>query len=263
MRRFTADYLARTREGLWADREALADLRLARCDAVLDVGCGSGELTRVLREEAAADARIVGLDRDPGLLGHLPKGCDPVRGDGLRLPFPDDSVDCVVCQALLVNLPEPTQAVREFARVARERVAAVEPDNAAVRVESSVDSEPPLARRARDLYVDGVATDVALGDATAVFEAAGLREIAVRRHDHERVVDAPYSEEELISVGRKARGNALRDRREAMGRVADDTTLDELRREWRAMGREAIEQVRAGEYRRREVVPFYVTVGEV
>lgn len=263
MRRFTADYLERTRAGLWTDREALSDLRLADCDSVLDVGCGSGELTRVLREEVGADARVAGVDRDSNLLVRLPDDAMAVRGDALSLPFAADSFDCVVCQALLVNLPEPERAVQEFARVARKRVAAIEPDNSAVQVESTVEAEAPLARRARDLYVAGVDTDVALGAARALFAGVGLGNVTVRRRDHEQVVEAPYSGAELAAVGRKASGAALRDRRRAMSAVADEETLDELRRAWRAMGREAVAQARDEDYRRREVVPFYVTCGEV
>jgi SAM-dependent methyltransferase len=201
-----------------------------------------------------------------------------VRGDAASLPFPDDSDDGVAGQALLVNLPEPGRALREFARVARERVAAVEPDNARVRVDSTVESEPPLARRVRlqprevqpsgasrqrRLYLAGRETDAALGDASAAFRAAGLSDIRVRRHDHERVVEPPYSETELAAAGRKARGDALRDHQEELRRALDADRLDEFRSDWRAMGRAVVEQVRAGDYRRRETIPFFVTVGEI
>jgi SAM-dependent methyltransferase len=260
MRRFTADYLARTREGLWSDREALANLGLQACDAVLDVGCGTGELSRVLREESGA--RVVGCDRDPDLLAHLPDDVAAVRGDAFSLPFPDDAFDLVVCQALLVNLTEPGRAVREFVRVARDRVAVVEPDNGAVSVESTVDREAALAARARKRYVAGVETDVALGaSAAALLREADLADVRVRRHDHEREVAPPYSAAELEAAARKASGAALRDRREEM--AGSEEELDALRSDWREMGRDALEQVRAGDYRRREVVPFYVVTGEV
>ncbi|MFC7170825.1 SAM-dependent methyltransferase, partial [Halobium salinum] len=62
MRRFSADYLERTREGMWADsREALADLDLANRERVVDVGSGTGELTRVLADEAAPETEVVGV----------------------------------------------------------------------------------------------------------------------------------------------------------------------------------------------------------
>ncbi|WP_255198037.1 class I SAM-dependent methyltransferase [Halorarius litoreus] len=258
MRRFSADYLERTREGLWADTDALADFQLAERESVLDVGCGSGELTRVLAE--ACPGRVVGADRDHQLLAHL--DLPVVRADAYSLPFPDDSFDLVVCQALLVNLPDPEAALREFTRVARESVAAVEPDNAAVRVESTVDAESRLAREARERYVAGVDTDVALGSRLdALLTEVGLRNVRVRRRDHEKRVAAPYSAADLEAAGRKARGDAIRSRRGEM--TGSEADLDRLREAWREMGREVVDQVQAGSYERREVVPFYVAVGDV
>lgn len=241
-------------------REALAALRLGECERVLDVGCGTGELSRVLA--AVSDGVVIGIDRDPELLCHLPPSVPGVQGNALSLPFRDNSFELVVCQALLVNLRNQVTAVEEFARVAHERVAAIEPDNAAVTVDSTVDAEPPLAQRARELYLGGVETDAALGPrASEVFEAAGLREITTHRHDHELVVAPPYVGEDVADATRKASAAGLRERRRAM--AGDEETLDDLRERWRAMGREVVQQVRNGEYRRREVVPFYVTVGAV
>jgi len=262
VRRFSADYLESTRRGMWADsREALADLHFESCERVLDVGCGTGELAAVLREET--DGLVVGVDRDPDLLAHVDGPA--VRGDALSLPLSDDGVDLVVCQALLINLPDPGAAVREFARVASERVAAIEPDNSAVQVESTVEAEAPLARRARDLYLAGAETDVSLGaGAATLLREAGLTDVSTRRYDHERTIEPPYTEAAVEAVGRKATGAGLASDRETMlAGGATPETLDALRERWREMGRDAVEQVQADAYRRREVVPFYVSVGAV
>jgi SAM-dependent methyltransferase len=258
MRRFSEAYLDRTREGMWRDREALSPLELDSAERVLDVGCGTGEFTRVLREESTAE--VVGADRDRSLLAGLDG--PTVLADALSLPFTDLSFDLVACQALLVNLPDPTRALREFARVSRGRVAAVEPDNAAVGVASTVDSEAELARRARELYVEGIDTDVGLGAARETFEAAGLSDVEVTRYDHERVTEPPYAEADVEAAVRKASGADIRERRDVLSDAGvDGESLDRLRESWRAMGRETLTQIQAGEYRRREVVPFYVTVG--
>ncbi len=257
MRTFDAGYLRETRQGMWADsRAALADLGLEGCERVLDVGCGEGALTRVLREECPGE--VVGCDRDVGLLAEL--AAPAVRGDAYNLPLADGSVDLVVCQALLINLPDPERAVREFARVASDRVACIEPDNGAVGLESTVDTECVLARRARDRYISGVETDVTLGPRGAdLLEAAGLSNVSTRRYEQTLVVEPPYTEADLEAVSRKATGAGLRDRRETMTGTAEE--LDALRAEWREMGRRALRQVRNGEYRREETVPFYVAVG--
>ena len=261
MRQFSAEYLETTREGMWADsRAALSDLDLDGRERVLDVGCGTGELTRVLRAETPGV--VVGCDADPDLLAHL----DPPRvlGDAMGLPFADDRFDLAICQALLINLPEPAAAVSELCRVSSDLVAAIEPDNSTVTVDSTVERESSLARRARDHYLHGVETDVTLGaDTRGLFENAGLADVRTRRYDHERVVEPPYSEQELEAARRKVTGAGLASNRTEI--VASDgaETYERLREEWRSMGRSVVEQMQDDEYRRREVVPFYVTVGRV
>ncbi|WP_324663704.1 class I SAM-dependent methyltransferase [Haloarcula sediminis] len=247
---------------MWADsRTALSDLDIGGCDRILDAGCGTGELTRVLREESDGD--VVGLDADAELLSSVPG--PTVRGDATRLPFADDTFDLVVCQALLINLSDPVAAVSEFARVARDRVAAVEPNNGAVTVRSTVDSEPRLARRARELFLDGVDTDVEMGaDAAAVFEAAGLEVVSTRRYDQELTVEPPYGTRAVREARQKATGEGLAaDRETILDGEATPEEYDALREQWREMGRAVVTQMQTDDYERRETVPFFVTVGRV
>jgi SAM-dependent methyltransferase len=261
VREFTAEYLETTREGMWDDSRAPLDpLGLGGRERVLDVGAGTGELTRVLREECPGT--VVALDADAGLLSGV--GSPSVRGDATRLPFAEDAFDLVVCQALLVNLPDPALAVREFARVSRDAVAAIEPDNSAVTIDSTVEAESVLARRARKLYLDSVGTDASLGAARDLFDACGLSGVRVRRYDHERTVDPPYSGRDVEAARRKASGAGLETDRETI--LAGETTpeeFDRLRQAWREMGRTVAAQMRDGTYHQHEVVPFYVTVGRV
>lgn len=261
MREFSAEYLDATRRGMWDDsRAALEPLELGSADRVLDVGAGTGALTRVLREQSAGE--VVAVDVDATLLRQVDS--PRVRGAATQLPFPDDSVDVVVCQALLVNLPLPAVAVREFARVSRGRVAAIEPDNSAVTIESTVEAEAPLARRARDRYLAGVETDATLGAARDLFRDAGLTGVTVGRYDHQRTVEPPYDAHDVEAARRKASGEGLDSDRETI--LAGGVTAEEferLREEWRAMGRTVVEQMQNDAYRQREVVPFYVTVGRV
>ena len=265
MRRFTADYLSRTREGMWeGSRAALSDLDLAGRDRILDVGAGTGELSRVLAAES--DAEVVCLDADPSLLdvARAETGLPVVAGDATRLPFSDGRFDLVLCQALLVNLPTPERALREFARVSSDLVAAVEPDNASVGVDSTADREVDLERRVREAYLDGVATDVALGDRLpTLFAASGLHDVRTRRYHHDKRVDPPYDDLDLEDARRKATGEGLATHETELRRALPDDEYDTLRREWREMGREVVDQMREGTYRRAEVVPFDVCVGRV
>ena len=278
MRRFSAEYLEHTRRGMWEDgRDALADLELASRERVLDVGCGTGELTRVLAAETngapGADGKpagttVVGIDADRDLLAVAREEGGPridyLAGDATRLPVGDDAVDLAVCQALLINLPDPTAAVRELTRVSADLVAAVEPDNADVRVASTVDAEERLEREAREAYVDGVETDVALGDRVReAFDAAGLVDVRTRRYVHEKRTEPPYAEAALRSAARKASGAGLADHRDELVAATSERAYDDLRGRWREMGREVVDAIGAEEYERVEYVPFDVTVGRV
>lgn len=244
---------------MWEDSQtALAALRLDEVETVLDVGAGTGELTRILRENSPGE--VLGLDADRSLLSQVET--PRLLGDATRLPVADGAVELVVCQALLVNLPTPAAALDEFIRVTRSHVSAIEPDNSAVTVNSTVAAEPELMASARRRYLRGLETDPTFGDGRALFADAGLDNITVRRYDHQQSIEPPYSDAALKTVRRKATGAGLDARRETM--LAGNTTpeqFDQLREAWRTMGRAAVEQMRDQEYYYSETVPFYVTVG--
>lgn len=282
MREFTPEYLSRTRRGMWTDsRGALADLRLDSRSRVLDVGCGTGEFTAVVRSETPAT--VVGLDADRSLLtvardrfgsesavsadvGASDSDSDDavsvVGGAAGRLPFPDNAFDLVVCQALLVNLPEPASVLREFARVSSDLIAAVEPVNGEVSVSSTVDAESALEAEARQAFIAGAGTGVGGTQLAGVFETAGVSDPRVRRYHHEKRIEPPYSETDLEGARRKATAAGLADHETELRRALAGE-YDDLRRRWRAMGRTVIEQMRDQTYRRVEVVPFDVIVGRV
>jgi SAM-dependent methyltransferase len=98
---------------------------------VLDLGCGAG---RHAFECLRRGAVVIALDADPvevkgvvGLMaamqeaGEIPE-CGTgmgVRGDALRLPFPDGAFDKVICAEVLEHLPDDASAMAELARVLR------------------------------------------------------------------------------------------------------------------------------------------------
>ena len=265
VRRFSPEYLRRTRDGLW-DRStaALAPLSLPDRERVLDAGAGTGEFARVLADDTPAT--VVCLDADTDLLGVARDrtDLDVVAGDATRPPFAAGSFDLVACQALLVNLPDPAAALDAFATASSELVAAVEPDNADVGVDSTVDREAELERRARTAYIRGVETDVAMGDRLpALFREAGFESVRTRRHYHRKVVAPPYDRPALSAAARKASGAGLADHGTELRRVLSPDEYDALRAAWREMGRAVVDAMRAGTYRRVEVVPFDVVVGRV
>lgn len=85
---------------------------------VVDVGAGTGKLTRAL---VALDAEVVAVDPDPEMLGAL-RGAVPgvptFAGTGESLPLPDASVDAVVFGQAW-HWVDPATASAEAARVLR------------------------------------------------------------------------------------------------------------------------------------------------
>ncbi len=89
-------------------------------DRVLDLGCGTGIVTRVLRERLGGAARVIGLDANPQMIAkarQLTPEVDWHEGNAMALPFPDASFDLVLCQEMLQFANDRAAALREVLRV--------------------------------------------------------------------------------------------------------------------------------------------------
>jgi SAM-dependent methyltransferase len=105
----------------WA-RDLVALAGLQRGERVLDVGCGTGVVTRLAGEQLNGGERIVGVDLNPGMLAAarmaaagLPIEWD--EGDATALPFESGTFDVVLCQQGLQFIPDKLAALREVHRV--------------------------------------------------------------------------------------------------------------------------------------------------
>jgi ubiquinone/menaquinone biosynthesis C-methylase UbiE len=102
---------------------------------ILDVGCGSGFVTRDIAR--LTNATIIALDGSTQLLqvakttlAAYPNTSLTI-GDAHHLPFPDQTFDIVTCNLLLMWVDNPQQAVNEMARVTKTGgsvLATLEPD---------------------------------------------------------------------------------------------------------------------------------------
>lgn len=104
----------------------LRSFKVERNDRILDVGCGSGIVTRFLAS-AHPDAEIVGCDSSEERLVQARESARALRnirfcgGNITALPFPSGFFDSVVCRYVLEHLSarEATEAMRELFRTLR------------------------------------------------------------------------------------------------------------------------------------------------
>jgi ubiquinone/menaquinone biosynthesis C-methylase UbiE len=93
-------------------------------DAVLDLACGTGAVTR-LAAKKVGNGRVVGLDLNPAMLA-VARGVSSegapitwIEGSALKLPFSSHGFDAVLCQLGLQFFPDQQQGLREMCRVLR------------------------------------------------------------------------------------------------------------------------------------------------
>jgi SAM-dependent methyltransferase len=103
--------------------EYTSDLELSGSARVLEVGCGTGPVTRYLAELPGVET-AVGCDPSPFFVERARElaaslAVEFVVGDGRDLPFEDESFDAVVLHTALSHIPEPEVALAEAHRVLR------------------------------------------------------------------------------------------------------------------------------------------------
>lgn len=89
-------------------------------DRILDLGCGTGIVARVLRERLGGGARLTGVDINAPMLAKarsLAPDIEWVEGNAVALPFADRSFEVVLAQQVLQFVPDRAAAIREIRRV--------------------------------------------------------------------------------------------------------------------------------------------------
>jgi demethylmenaquinone methyltransferase / 2-methoxy-6-polyprenyl-1,4-benzoquinol methylase len=128
---------------LWMDqrwrRKAVKLATLKPLDDVVDVACGTGDLSLVFARELErlrelkmphedVTGRVVGVDftyqmlpiaRVKSAIGHRQSAIHYLNGDAQSLPLPDASADVVSIAFGIRNVEDPAAAMRQFHRVLR------------------------------------------------------------------------------------------------------------------------------------------------
>jgi len=107
-------------------RQVVDAIRVDGVRSILDVACGTGDLTRELRRRADPEALVVGIDFCEPMLSfatrkqELIPGLAPFRlvaGDGLALPFPDRRFERVTIAFGVRNVADLDLCLAELFRV--------------------------------------------------------------------------------------------------------------------------------------------------
>ncbi len=99
-------------------RELYRRVRLASRASVLDVGCGDGGITEEMAE--ICRGRVVGADRDPEAVQAARERngrAEYAEAEASALPFGRACFELVTCHWLLLWLPDPVRALKEFRRL--------------------------------------------------------------------------------------------------------------------------------------------------
>jgi methionine biosynthesis protein MetW len=93
---------------------------------VLDVGCGDGELLRLLAEERNVDGRGIELSQQ-GVNDCVAKGLSVIQGDADADldDYPDDAFDFVILSQTLQATRQPRRVLENLLRIGRRAIVSV------------------------------------------------------------------------------------------------------------------------------------------
>ena len=94
---------------------------ISKSDHVLDVGCGTGSIAKVIKKEKSPKMTLVDIQYNPICDEH-----PVIIYDGKNLPFIDNQFSVSLLTAVLHHCPHPLKVLDETIRVTRDRIIIME-----------------------------------------------------------------------------------------------------------------------------------------
>ncbi len=184
---------------MFVDR-VLVEMGIGSDAAVLDLGAGTGKLTRVL---VPRFARVVAVEPDDAMravLEEVVPGAESLPGSAEAIPLGDGEVDAIFAGEAF-HWFATTETLRELARVLRPR------GRLAILWNIFQDEDPPLSEEARALLdkafdrggVPGLAR-VLSGRWREAFAGSAFEELREEEYEHELVIDRETFVARMLSV---------------------------------------------------------------
>jgi ubiquinone/menaquinone biosynthesis C-methylase UbiE len=210
--------------------EFLALARFPDGARIVDVGCGTGVLTRPLARLPGV-SHVVGVDIAPSLLerarelaGDLP-GLSFEEGDARSLPFQDASFDAAVFDSTFSHVPGPEAALSEAFRVIRPGgvLAIFDGDYATTTV--AIGDNDPLQDCVLAMMANSLTDRWIMRRMPTLARASGFEDVVLRSHGFVETGDAAYM---LTVIDRGA--DILRDGGQIGGETAEALKAEGRRR---------------------------------
>lgn len=168
-------------------------------ERVLDVGCGTGVVTRLAAQRVDPGGTVAGLDVNPGMLAVAKSVTSRAaaiewhEASADAMPFADGSFEVVLCQMSLQFVPDRLRALREMHRVLAPggRLALNLPGPAAPLFERL---EHALGRHIAPQAAGFVHQVFSLYDVEqleSLFRSAGFKQVRVAAHTKDLALPAP------------------------------------------------------------------------
>jgi methionine biosynthesis protein MetW len=123
---------------------------------VLDVGCGDGQLLRLLADRRGVDARGIEISRE-GVANCLAKGLAVIQGDADTdlAEYPDDAFDYVILSQTIQATRHPHRVLEHMLRIGRRAVVSF-PNfgHWRVRLDLMINGRMPVTRNLPDTWYE-------------------------------------------------------------------------------------------------------------